>query len=206
MEKICCIIFDFDGVLVDSFDAAFKISKSLLHVEDPSKYKDLFLSGISKKIKSTLSASQVKSFFQKYGKKISHLPLVPGMDNILRDLKSDYLLAINSSANTPSIKQFLKIHNLDGYFKEILGYDIDPSKTEKILKIIGEYQFEKSDCLMITDTLGDIVEANEAGVATIGVTWGYHTEEELIRGKPFSIAHNPGQLQTAIKKYFSKKD
>ena len=50
-------------------------------------------------------------------------------------------------------------------------------------KLIKEkYNVDSNDLLFVTDTSGDIREAEEAGVPTIGVTWGGHDRHYLTRG------------------------
>lgn len=39
-----------------------------------------------------------------------------------------------------------------------------------------------------------MVEGREAGAHPIAVTWGWHTEERLIKGNPDYIAHSPQEL------------
>ncbi len=48
------------------------------------------------------------------------------------------------------------------------------SKVEKFRMMEEKYGVRKNDMLFITDTLGDIREADKAGVPTIAVTWGAH--------------------------------
>ena len=43
-----------------------------------------------------------------------------------------------------------------------------------------------------------MVEEKTAGVKTIAVTWGYHTEEMLIQSKPDHIARNVRELATFL--------
>ncbi len=47
---------------------------------------------------------------------------------------------------------------------------------------------------MITDTLGDLKEANQTGIKTIAVTWGVHQREKLKAGSPTVIIEEPTDL------------
>ena len=44
------------------------------------------------------------------------------------------------------------------------------------------------------DTVGDILEAREAGVCTVGAAWGWHGAERLLRAAPDHLAHSPSDL------------
>jgi phosphoglycolate phosphatase len=46
----------------------------------------------------------------------------------------------------------------------------------------------------VGDTVGDIVEARQAGVPSVAVTWGWHSEERLLAASPDVVAHDPQEL------------
>jgi len=46
----------------------------------------------------------------------------------------------------------------------------------------------------VGDTVGDILEAQAAGVDTVGVAWGWHGVGRLRRVKPDGLAHAPSDL------------
>ncbi|MFZ3015756.1 MAG: HAD hydrolase-like protein, partial [Minisyncoccia bacterium] len=54
------------------------------------------------------------------------------------------------------------------------------------------------DVVFITDSLGDILEGNECGVKSIGVTWGLHGRETLKKGNPVAIIDDPRDLEGVI--------
>ena len=45
--------------------------------------------------------------------------------------------------------------------------------------ILDKYRINPHETLIITDTAGDIKEANDVGVRSIGVIWGVHDEDKL---------------------------
>ena len=48
--------------------------------------------------------------------------------------------------------------------------------------------------VMIGDRAGDIVGARANGIRSIGVLWGYGSEEELLRAKPDCVAESMAAL------------
>ena len=80
------------------------------------------------------------------------------------------------------------------YFREILGSDFMFSKKEKILYVIKKYQVAPQNIYYIGDTTGDIKEGREAGVKTVGVTWGWHSKEKMAAAKPDYLFDNPKEL------------
>jgi phosphoglycolate phosphatase len=58
------------------------------------------------------------------------------------------------------------------------------SKKEKILYAAKKYNVALQDIYYIGDTTGDIKEGKQAGVKTVGVTWGWHSKEKMAAAKP----------------------
>jgi len=98
-------------------------------------------------------------------------------------------------STTQIIREYLTQQCLEVYFADILGRDVDPSKTTKLAMVCAQRGLAPAECAFITDTLGDLLEAAAAGVPTIAVTWGYHTAETLARGNPTAVVHTPDQLR-----------
>jgi len=50
------------------------------------------------------------------------------------------------------------------------------------------------EVVLVTDTVGDVTEAVEAGVPAIGVSWGMHTEQQLLQAGARRVALWPQEL------------
>ena len=75
---------------------------------------------------------------------------------------------------------------LDHYFAYQTGPEMkDPSseKVRLIRKAMEELSLDSENCVMIGDTKFDIIGANEAGIDSVGVTYGYGTREELVENR-----------------------
>src|SRR6185369_6110369 len=121
------------------------------------------------------------------------------LHNTILSLAPENRLAIVSSTNGSFIQDFLAKEGLLQYFSDILGSDVHISKTLKIRMILEKYNIMPVDAVFITDTLGDIKEANECGVRSIAVTWGLHDRSVLERGEPAKIVDDPQNLLKSIK-------
>jgi phosphoglycolate phosphatase-like HAD superfamily hydrolase len=86
-----------------------------------------------------------------------------------------------------------------------MGNDVHASKVEKIRMVFSKYNTDAEHCVFVTDTLGDIREANVLNVKSIGVSWGFHEKERLEIGNPFKIIYKPGELLRVINDAFSSK-
>lgn len=129
--------------------------------------------------------------------------LVPGMDAAISALADGHRMVIVSSGQTPFIENFLAENTLLGYFSGILGNDIHKNKEEKIRMVFEKYDISPSDCVFITDTVGDVREAAKMGVGAIGVTWGYHEPERFSKVDHFRLVHTPESLPSSVADYFA---
>lgn len=203
MRKQKWLLFDFDGVLVDSFDAAFTLSQHLLRTKNETEYRQLFKKSIAERLEKSLTKRALTQFFSKFNKVMVELPVVPGMKELLLSCAKEYNIAIVSSSSTAAIHRFLQRYGLDQCVAEVLGYDVEASKTIKIKSLMEQYQFSPKECMMITDTVGDIKEAVAAQVSSVAVTWGYEKEKDFAK-ELATIVHTPNELQKAIHLFFSR--
>jgi phosphoglycolate phosphatase len=132
----------------------------------------------------------------------NEVKIVPGMKEVIIELEKHYTLVVISSTITSPIQEFLGGYDLASHFAQIMGNDVRTSKVEKVKMVFEKYGVEARNCVFIMDTLGDICEAEKMGIGAIGITWGFHTPETLLRGKPFLLVEKPKELLTAVTDYF----
>jgi len=175
------LLFDFDGVIVDSFAPAFEVNKKMCPVMTEDDYKRRFEGNINNwieaEIKHDKRCRHDLDFFTEYIPKMKGIVPFEEMSEIVRDLAKSYNLIIISSTLTLLIDELLKRNNLSEYFIEIMGNDVHTSKVEKIKMVFSKYNIGSEDCVFITDTLGDIREASDSGVGAIAVSWGFNFTE-----------------------------
>lgn len=192
------ILFDFDGVIVDTFSFCHRISNMRSPVTE-DEYRARFEGNINDALKKVhRDSANPFDFFSKY---IPELMLCrPNMElaDIIKTLARDHVLIIISSTISQPIAGFLELHGLKGLFNEILGNDVEKSKVKKIQDVLERYGIKPSETVLITDTLGDIREADVCGVRSIAVTWGYHPVETLELGNPYKVIQRPDELPDAI--------
>jgi phosphoglycolate phosphatase len=198
-EKI--VIFDFDGVIADSMNLWFTINTacnpdfSRQDFESMS-YGNFFDAFESDKPTTTFTPSP--TYHQDYSDGLHKLAITDDIKNILIQISSDHHICIVSSGSEGVIQSFLKQEGVSHLFSEILGYETHKRKTIKFKQILEKYDMHPSSVIFITDTLGDINEAHEVEVRSIGVTWGLHSKAILERGKPHAIVHVREDLLDAI--------
>ena len=196
------VLFDFDGVMVDTFSFCHAIS-NLIHPISEDDYRKRFEGNIFDSVKKPKEGAKKIDFWGEYKPELMKCVPVKGISELIKDFSEIYVLIIISSTISHAISDFLDENNLRKYFKEILGADIDKSKINKICGVLNKYPISSSDIIFITDSLGDIKEARECGVKSIAVTWGYHPKETLIKGEPYKIVDQPLDIKEAVDIYFS---
>ena len=202
------ILFDFDGVIADTFTPAFEVQKMMCPKATADDYRARFEGNINDTYKQgnyhTDECFHDIDFFAEYIPRFKKQGKVfVGMTEAIKQLSKNYSLIIVSSTITSPIQDFLVKNNLASYFFEVMGNDVHTSKVEKIKMIFSKYNTTTKNCVFVTDTLGDMLEAEKTGVAAIGVTWGFHGEERLARGKPFMIVNTPEELLKSISNFYN---
>lgn len=179
------IIFDFDGVMVDSIEIMSKLNKETFPDIDFQGIKDLHKENIFKALekvtlkKKVETPEEFKERFDKYSKKKLKVALFDGIKELISRLSEDNVLVVNTSATTANSVPILERNGIKRYFDLIADKEFHKSKVEKFKLIAERYNKQVSELIFITDTIGDVREAVEAGVTTIVVTWGIHKKEDF---------------------------
>jgi len=196
-------LFDFDGVLVDSLDVYEKtVNDCLKKINRPLKrgreeilelFEDNFYESLKKKgvnLDVFMKAAEDILAQIDYSKMKPFTAMLPVLD----ELKKNHTLIVISSNDKPTIQEALRLYEFNGIFQDILGSDFMFSKKEKILHAVKKYQIMLNDTYYIGDTTGDIKEGKQAGIKTVGVTWGWHSKEKMAAAKPDYLFDNPQEL------------
>jgi phosphoglycolate phosphatase len=196
-------LFDFDGVLVDSLDVYEKTVKDNLQkihqpiIKNREEFLELFDNNFYESLKNKGIDLDV---FMKAAEdilaqvKIKDMKPFPDVAPVIKELHKKHCLIVVSSNDHAAIKEALEFFNYDRYFKDILGSDFMFSKKEKILYAAKKYNVDLENIYYIGDTTGDIKEGKQAGVKTVGVTWGWHSKEKMAAAKPDYLFDNPREL------------
>jgi len=207
-NNVKTILFDFDGVIVNSFQPAFEVSRMLRPRMDFTKddYRKCFEGNVYEEFLKIDKKQEVtnKQFFEIYIPKLFQLPVVKGIPKTLKMLFKKYRLIIISSTISSPIGEWLNRRGLAKYFSEIMGGDVHKIKLEKIRMIFEKYGINSDDCVFITDTLGDLREAKNAGLNCLAVTYGFHSEDTLRKGKPAGFVKTPQDIPIEVEKYWNK--
>ncbi len=129
-------------------------------------------------------------------------PMFPGAAALLHSLakREDVVLGLATGKSRRGVARIIEQHGLDGIFDTIQTGDDGPSKPHPamLLQAMDETGTSPATAVMIGDTSYDMLMASSANVASIGVTWGYHTKAELRQAGAKTIVHSFAELERAL--------
>jgi HAD superfamily hydrolase (TIGR01509 family) len=186
--KIRAIIFDYDGVIHNTFNFHREKVKEFTGVLlSESEYRDMHNGNFFDNKNNRLQNVDWPSYRDFIYDLQSKLKIENEIKNTLLELSKTHELFIVTSGGNKNISDYLKNNGIAKIFKEVLGLESHRSKVDKFNYIFKKHSLAPDDCIFVTDTLGDILEANELGIKTIAVDFGYHPRETLEKGRPFKI-------------------
>ncbi|MDE6266677.1 MAG: HAD-IA family hydrolase [Muribaculaceae bacterium] len=196
MGNIKHLIFDFDGTLVDTAALIVSTMKAAakelgLDSRSDADYRSTIgvrLEQVPQILWPENEAAQGQ-FAHTYRRRFDELsrPLnVECFDGVKETLAwlsdAGFSMAIASSRNGESLREYLKLFGITGYFSVILGGDDvrhgKPS-PEPVLTILERCGWSADETLTVGDAPVDIVMGREAGTLTCAVTYGNGKEKEL---------------------------
>ena len=131
-----------------------------------------------------------------------NLFLYEGIRELLADLKKAGIrCAVVTSKPQKTSEQILDHFDMTQYFDAIAGPDPDDPSNKKsalILRALKELGLDAKDVVMVGDSRFDIIGAKEAGCASIGVTYGYGTKEELVENGADYLADTPAGIREPV--------
>lgn len=199
------IIFDFDGVLVDSLFIAHEINQEVNKNFTLETYQSLLDGNIYEALNDKNNEWVAHpNFHARYEEKTRELTVPAQMKEYLEALRAQYTLVVVSSTPTNMIQKILEREGVLPCFSKILGSDVHTSKVVKITALLKEYAVVPSETIFITDTVGDVREGRQCGVPAVAVTWGFQKKEALIASEPFAVVDTISDLKESVRSFFGE--
>ncbi len=181
------IVFDFDGVIVDSIPNAAEYFLQIHPGLTRKDYDDLHR-GNFRDNQDKLNEFRIKESEEKqkerseeyYKLKLEKSLVFPGIKSLLEELYANgCVLVINTSAKIKSCIPVLQRDGVEELFDFIATVETERKKNKKMMLIAERYGINPEDMLFVTDAVGDVLEAGIVGVPTVCVTWGVHKREDF---------------------------
>jgi phosphoglycolate phosphatase len=207
------LIYDLDGTLIDSrADIAHSVNWMLKQLG----FKELELSAISGHVgegvahlmKSVLKLSSgrdeeklveraVKLYRGRYAEHLlDQTKLYPSVKGVLEHFKSRQQAVITNKPEGFS-RQILKALGVGYYFFRIVGGDQAIAKKPSpgsVFELMRSLGVEAREAVFIGDSEIDIQTGKNAGIYTIGVTYGFKTKEHVENARPDFVYHDLNEL------------
>lgn len=197
--------FDYDGVLVDSFDqllSAFQRTAADTGLgrpptrDDFETIEDLNAAGLA----ALLGVPEPD--IDRYTRRTHAIletdgyepAMFPGIPDLLSTLSERHTLVIVTSNYDHLVRQGLTCNGVDQCVSLVLDARQPGTKGDKIGHALQRFRVPPREAFMIGDTRGDIRHGRAAGVRTAGVTWGYQSRATLTKEAPDHIVDSPGEL------------
>lgn len=209
-------MFDVDGTLIDSRRAigdAVRDAWLALDLEPPSYDQTRRIVGLNlleaiQTLAPELSPERYpelglayKNAFLRNREAGMHEPLYDGAREMLERLRADgWLLGVATGKARRGLDFILNHHGLRDWFGSTFCADDGPGKPDPHMLAcnIRAHGMAPHDAVMIGDTSFDMAMARAAGCHAIGVSWGFHTAEEIAQGGAHEVVDTFGALSAAL--------
>ncbi len=210
-------VWDVDGTLIDSRSSIFRAAVEAAHainVDPPSYDQVRAIVGVSLRdalamMRPDLEDETISLYTHEFQQAFLRFHADPsfteslylGAEETLRTLKAEgWLLGMATGNSRRGVTRTIEKHGWNDLFDVTFCADDGPSKPhphmlQRNLNALGVATHE---AVMIGDATHDMNMARQAQVHAIGVSWGFHTVEELQRAGAQDIVHDFSELKAAL--------
>lgn len=204
------LIFDWDGTLMDSHARIVACLRSAVSEVGLGARSDVELRNIiglglgetTERLYPGITPMEQDALIASYREHFLHLCqvteiLFEGVAETLSALsRQGHLLAVATGKSRSGLERGLHQSELGGFFHmtrcaDEAGSKPDPQMLEDIIQALG---LQAQQALMIGDTEFDLEMARNAGIASLGVTYGAHDKARLNRHGPIGCIDDIREL------------
>ncbi|MEN2998430.1 MAG: HAD family hydrolase [Brevinematia bacterium] len=218
MVEVKGFIFDLDGTLLDTLDDIVDAGNNVLRklgiaFVEKEKFREFIGDGVRELFrrlleyrggfsdeKLLLAISMMKEEYSK-----NYLNKTKPYDGVYETLvflkERGFKLSVLSNKQHFFTKELVS-HFFRGIdFVSVIGIENpddrkpNPRLAVEIAKIMN---LEPREIFLVGDSATDILTAKNAGMRSVGVTWGFKTENEIISANPDYIVHTPKEISKIV--------
>jgi HAD superfamily hydrolase (TIGR01509 family) len=211
-KALPAILFDLDGTLVDSTyqhmtawhdtldEDGVEIPNARIHRLIGMSGK-LLLHALFSEIGQKLSEKRIEQFEKihkrKFARMIPSVRLLPGARQLLRHLSSaNVRWAIGTSGDRKTIEKMIKPLHVPAAVPVVCGDDVARAKPDPdvFLEAASQLGVALSDCVVIGDSVWDLLSARRAKALGVGLLSGGYGQAELERAGAYRVYKDPEEL------------
>ena len=212
------VLFDLDGTLTDSREGICKsVQYALVKVGRPAPELKELECFIGPPLKTSFrefynivgeEAERAVAFYRERYSDVGKYENMPyeGIADMLRAVRdAGYILAVASSKPELYVEDILKHFNLYDYFHHVVGSDMEGKRGEKedvIEEVFRRMDLDeikrKEQAIMVGDRHFDINGAKHFGLDSVGVTYGFAKDNELVEAGATYVVDTVKELQELL--------
>lgn len=214
MKNYKLIIFDWDGTLMDSVDrivSSMQDAAVSVGIKPPSTLAAKSIIGKSLDdamielfpLSSPQVWQEIKGAYKAQYIGLNKTPTqlfeytLPLLEKLKRQSK---VLAVATGKGRDGLERVWDVTSTKHFFTSSRCAVECQSKPhpEMLLQLLDELNVEAADAVMIGDTVHDLAMAENAGIDSIGVTYGVHNRQELAQHNPKAIVDSLIELERLL--------
>jgi phosphoglycolate phosphatase len=202
------ILFDLDGVLVDSSRAiAESINRALLDAGRPAAAQSVIRELIGMPLHDIFewlgcgSGAALHEYVAAYRAEyervaLSQTTVVAGVPEVLGDLSRRHRLAVATTKPLEFARPILAGLGLDRFFAAIFGPSLAARSESKLITLSRAIEALKplESLALVGDRTFDVCAARHANITAVGALWGYGTRDELMEAGAQVVVGEPAEL------------
>ncbi|MER6989018.1 HAD-IA family hydrolase [Saccharopolyspora hirsuta] len=208
-ERISAVVFDLDGVLVDSFAvmqeafaAAYAevVGDGEAPFEEYRKHLGRYFPDIMRIMGLPLEMEE--PFVRESYRLAGRVQLFDGVRELLSDLSAlGVRMAVATGKSGPRARSLLDGLGVLRHFEHVIGSDEVPRAKpapDIVFRALDLLGTPAQRAVMIGDATTDLAAARGAGVAAVAATWGEAEVDLLLAENPDAVVNAPGEVLALV--------
>ena len=209
------ILFDLDGTLIDSSEGITKSTQyALAHYgiieNDLSKFYKFIGPPLVASFKKYYdfpeeqAVEAVAVYRERYNKiGLFECSLYPGVRECIEKLKAQgYLIGMASSKPEVSCRRILEHFGILELFDDVVGATFDgriDTKEEVLNEVMRRWSdVPKDEMCLIGDTMFDVEGANQVGIRTVAVNFGFGNVQEMVEAGAVAVCDDMEEVPEIV--------
>lgn len=194
IQTAMCRAFEACGLALPDYDATRKVVGLGLHEAVSTLAPDYHdAAGLTEAYRQAFVLRRTEKDFKE--------PLYDGAVETLERLANEgWLIAMATGKSHRGIRAIFEMHPLEQYFDTIWCADDGPGKPHPFMveQCMGTLGCEPHQSLIIGDAIHDISMGRNAGIHTMGVSWGFGEASELEAVGAHEVHHDFTSLNSGL--------